>query len=161
MIDIELCIQILLQGRTCCLAVRGAIRRPLLAVSYLKVGLTCKKLPHPRSHPSQGSLYLVNEHSGGIKAQQSEGEKLQSSSPGWQRLRWASNYVNVFLCPILLFLLLRIGIGFQLSSNPPSSQYPPPEDPTTILSSENIGCMISVLLNVLRLALWSSIFFDL
>lgn len=54
MIDIELHIQILLQGRTCCLAVGGARRSQPLAVSYLEVGLSYREPPHPQDMPFTG-----------------------------------------------------------------------------------------------------------
>lgn len=46
-----------------------AIKRQLIAVSYLKMGLSYRELPHPRSCPLQGSIHLVNEEGGCIKVQ--------------------------------------------------------------------------------------------
>lgn len=46
-----------------------AIKRQLIAVSYLKMGLSYRELPRPRSCPLQGSIHLVNEEGGGIKVQ--------------------------------------------------------------------------------------------
>lgn len=101
MIDIEVHIQILLQGRSYCSAVGSTTRRQFLAVSYLKVGLSYRELPHPRSCPLQGSLHLVNEQGWGqgMKTQYRtlgrEKHSPQSSSPGWHF--WA---YNVFKLPL-------------------------------------------------------------